>query len=348
MRGTIQESERTELDQEGAGSYSALDQEGADPNPAACRKRNARRWYAAGFLLILACVLLVCWANGTWSKEEQSDPDLLGDTDGVSIQSEASPDPAVTPPSADGAAFVQTDSDPEEEQEPELLPENEDPKPSDETQESEPPAETRAPEPPAESQEPEAPAQQSEDPAQGDRETPAEAEETPPPPTIQEKLDEQVQKVLDKIITDGMTKLEQAKAVWSFTKGGISYTGSSEKSDWISGAYEGLTTRRGDCFTYYAVSRALLTALGIDNLEVQRVGGVTSHYWNLVNCGDGWYHFDATPRSSKLPYFVSFMFTDEEAADYTARVGGGREYYAFDGSLYPARGTGDPAAELSG
>nr|WP_325185867.1 transglutaminase domain-containing protein [uncultured Oscillibacter sp.] len=168
----------------------------------------------------------------------------------------------------------------------------------------------------------------------------------------QEGLDELVQQAIDNIITPGMTRLEQAKAVWKFAKNGISYTGKSDKSDWRSGAYEGLRTRRGDCFTYYAVSRALLTALGIDNLEVQRVGGPTSHYWNLVNCGDGWYHFDATPRSSKMPYFVSFMFTDQEAADYTARAG--RNYYNFDGSLYPERAGGakeepakpaDPAPE---
>ena len=159
----------------------------------------------------------------------------------------------------------------------------------------------------------------------------------------QEGLDELVQQAIDNIITPGMTRLEQAKAVWKFAKNGISYTGKSDKSDWRSGAFEGLRTRRGDCFTYYAVSRALLTALGIDNLEVQRVGGPTSHYWNLVNCGDGWYHFDATPRSSKMPYFVSFMFTDKEAADYTARAG--RNYYTFDGSLYPARAGGEEPAQ---
>ena len=73
------------------------------------------------------------------------------------------------------------------------------------------------------------------------------------------------------------------------------------------------------------------------------MGGPTSHYWNLVNCGDGWYHFDATPRSSKMPYFVSFMFTDQEAADYTARAG--RNYYTFDGSLYPARAGGEEPAQ---
>lgn len=348
MRGTLQESKRTEPDQEDAGSPSG---------PG--RKRNARR-YAVCFLLILACVLLVCWANGTWPAEEQPGPDLLESAEDVPAQAEdpSAPSAAVSAPLAreDSAAAEERDSEsPAEEQDPEPSAENGDPETPAEEQGPETPAEKQTPETPAGDREPEDPDRQntveadrqSEDPAQEAQETPEAADDTPPP-TMEEKLDAQVQKVLDSIITDGMTKLEQAKAVWSFTKNGISYTGSSDKSDWISGAYTGLTARRGDCFTYYAVSRALLTALGIDNLEVRRVGGVSSHYWNLVNCGDGWYHFDATPRSGKMPYFVSFMFTDEEAAAYTAKVGGGREYYAFDGSLYPERGTGDPAAELSG
>ena len=103
--------------------------------------------------------------------------------------------------------------------------------------------------------------------------------------------------VLDRIVWDDMTRLEQARAVFDYVHDHITYTGHSDKSDWKTGAYTGLTTGKGDCFTYYAVSRALLTALGIDNLAVERVGGETRHFWNLVNCGDGWYHFDACPRS---------------------------------------------------
>ena len=62
-----------------------------------------------------------------------------------------------------------------------------------------------------------------------------------------------------------------------------------------------------------------------------------------MNCGGGWYQFDATPRSSKMPSFVSFMFTDAEAADYTERAG--RNYYTFDGSLYPERAVDPPSEE---
>ena len=173
--------------------------------------------------------------------------------------------------------------------------------------------------------------------------SPVESPEAPQPPVelpafTYDGLAEKVDAVLEDIITDDMTQLEQARAVYDYTRTHISYSGDSDKSDWEQGAYVGLTARRGDCFTYYAVARAMLTALGISNIKVERVGGISDHYWLLVDCGDGWYHFDSTPRSSKMPPFDSFMFTDADAADYTVATGE-REYYAFDSSLYPERAT---------
>ena len=38
-----------------------------------------------------------------------------------------------------------------------------------------------------------------------------------------------------------------------------------------------------------------------------------------------------------MPPVVSFILTDEDAAEYTAKAG--RSDYAFDGSLYPERAT---------
>lgn len=150
-----------------------------------------------------------------------------------------------------------------------------------------------------------------------------------------QELEQLASDTLAGIVTEGMTQLEQARAVFDYVHDNIRYTGSSDKSDWESGAYEGLTSGKGDCFTYYAASRAMLTVLGIDNLPVERVGGENLHFWNLVNCGEGWYHFDACPRSSRLPAFDSFMFTDRQAADFTAEAG--RCYYDFDGTLLPER-----------
>ena len=134
-----------------------------------------------------------------------------------------------------------------------------------------------------------------------------------------------------------MTSMEQARAVFDYVHNNIRYTGHADKESWINGAYVGLTTGKGDCFTYYAVSRALLDALEIENLPVERVGGKTLHFWNLVNCGDGWYHFDSCPRSVKMPSFLSFMVTDEQVEAFTAMAG--RSYYDFDDTLLPERAT---------
>ncbi len=151
-------------------------------------------------------------------------------------------------------------------------------------------------------------------------------------------LEDKVASTLDKIIEDGMTDLEKCEAVYQYTWNNIGYTGDSDKSDWEMGAYVGLTAKRGDCFTYYAVARAMLSYLGIPNLTVTRDGGVSDHYWLLVDFGYGWYHFDSTPRSSKMPAFDSFMFTDAGAADYTEATGE-REYYKFDDTDLPERAT---------
>ncbi len=166
-------------------------------------------------------------------------------------------------------------------------------------------------------------------------------EEGEPHPTefsfTQEEFDQLVADVLDGIIQEDMTSMEQARAVFDYVHNNIRYIGHADKEDWVNGAYVGLTTGKGDCFTYYAVSRALLDALEIENLPVERVGGKTLHFWNLVNCGDGWYHFDACPRSLKMPSFLSFMVTDEQVAAFTAMAG--RNYYDFDGTLLPERAT---------
>lgn len=146
-----------------------------------------------------------------------------------------------------------------------------------------------------------------------------------------EELYGKVDKVLNEITKDGMTQREIAWEIYRWIKGHVSYIGTSDKSDWKKEAYRGIVNGVGDCFTYYAVSEALLTRAGIDNMLVTRVGGRTQHFWNLINCGDGWYHFDTCPNKDKMQ---SFMLTDAEVEAYTKKRG--NNYYNFDKSLYPA------------
>ncbi len=147
----------------------------------------------------------------------------------------------------------------------------------------------------------------------------------------EDMLNELCDEVLGKITKKSMSKRETAHAIYKWIKQRIDYSGSSDKSDWMAEAYRGMTNGAGDCFTYFAAAQALLTRAGIDNMEVNRVGGRTRHYWNLINCGEGWYHFDSCPTRDKHD---GFMMTDKQTEEYTELRG--NNYYTFDRSLYPA------------
>lgn len=139
--------------------------------------------------------------------------------------------------------------------------------------------------------------------------------------------------VLERISEDGMTKWEMARAIYDWMTANVSYVTYADKTYWMRAAYYGFTTGRGDCFVYYAMSRVLLDCAGIDNLEISRDDPAKPHYWNLVNCGDGWYHFDTCPHYKQYP-LTSFMLTDAEVRDYSENCV--EDYYSFDASLYPA------------
>lgn len=152
-------------------------------------------------------------------------------------------------------------------------------------------------------------------------------------PVDEEEVFAIADQILEEIIDPSMSMLDKAWNIYTWVVKNISYVNESDKTDWINGAYEGFTRKKGDCFTYFAVTKTLLTRAGIPNLDVTRVGGRTNHYWHLVDCGQGWYHLDTTPQRE---YLKVFMLTDEEVDAYTARSN--NNYYNFDKSLYPERG----------
>ena len=141
------------------------------------------------------------------------------------------------------------------------------------------------------------------------------------------KLDEAVDKVLKEIITDDMSVPEQAYAIFDYCYSNIIYTGTSDKTDWKSEAYRGLTEGVGDCFTFYSASYALLQKIDCQVLSVERLNGKTQHFWCLVNLGTGWYHFDACNVGPE--HLRCFMKTSEELVKYSV------QYWRFDTSLYP-------------
>ncbi len=132
--------------------------------------------------------------------------------------------------------------------------------------------------------------------------------------------------VIDTIITPDMVTAEKMKAVFDYVRGHVHYVGNSDKSDWRKEAARGFKTGRGDCFTFYSVTRALLDELGVEYMSLTRLGGRTRHYWVIVNIGTGWYHFDPTvaPRHKHK----CFMWTNEQCKVKSY-------FWRYDHSKYP-------------
>lgn len=140
-----------------------------------------------------------------------------------------------------------------------------------------------------------------------------------------------------------MEKADQVRAIFRYvhTDAGIVYTDTSDKTDWIREAYFCLQNRKGDCFSYFSVSKAFFERLGIENLDVQRLPGYTddTHYWSMVNIAQAnesptWYHYDATRIRNVTG--SGALLTDAQVDAFNEQ----RAYwYYYDRTQYPATAT---------
>ncbi|MCL1975615.1 MAG: hypothetical protein FWG61_05590 [Firmicutes bacterium] len=147
----------------------------------------------------------------------------------------------------------------------------------------------------------------------------------------QKQVYEMANILLKEIINTYMSPYEKAYAIYMWVRNHIFYINTSPKEDSNIAAYSGLKDRRGDCFVYACVAQLLLTTAGIDNTLVHRIPSArVCHYWNLVNTGEGWYHFDSTPHQNGGD---CFMLTEDQA-QALAKIRG-KDYYSYDTSLYP-------------
>lgn len=134
----------------------------------------------------------------------------------------------------------------------------------------------------------------------------------------EKQMDEIADEVLSDIIKKRWSIKKKAVAIYNYTRNHISYVGTSNKSSWEKEAVHGIRYGKGDCFTYYAVARALLTRAGIPNIEVTRYKGKGHHWWNMIYVEDGWYHYDCGPRSGGGRFC---MLTDEQLTEYSRTHG---------------------------
>ena len=161
----------------------------------------------------------------------------------------------------------------------------------------------------------------------------------------EEMLWEQIDRLIAAHIPTSGTKEQQARAVYDYVYYAIAYDDHSDKNDWVRAAYEGLRTGQGDCYTYFAISKAFFGRLGIENKDIQRTEGIVTerHYWNLVNIGTPtaprWYHFDACRLRGEAPPF-GCLLTDTQINAFSRQKtdadGVSSYFYAYNASAYPA------------
>ncbi len=150
--------------------------------------------------------------------------------------------------------------------------------------------------------------------------------------TINAKADE----LLKRIVTDDMTDDAKVRAIYAYVRSHFTYSGHSDKTDWLQGAYVMMHEGEGDCFNYYAVTKLFLERLGIPNIDVVKVKNHdedSEHFWSLVSVdgGQSYYHLDTTPRVGDGDDFC--LVTD---AFLDAYSDANKKCHNRDKSLYPA------------
>ena len=151
------------------------------------------------------------------------------------------------------------------------------------------------------------------------------------PETVNAKADE----LLKKIVTEDMAAEAKVKAIYSYVRSHYTYSGHSDKTDWVQGAYVMMESGQGDCFNYYAVTKLLLDRCGIPNIDVRKVRNFpddSDHYWSLgsIDGRSTYYHLDTTPRVGDGDDFC--LVTDAFLDAYSDTHG---KCHNRDKALYP-------------
>ena len=152
-------------------------------------------------------------------------------------------------------------------------------------------------------------------------------------------------------ISKSMSKEEQVKRIFAYVNSPALSSGeanvkfydesNTDRSDWVREAYYTLQNGSGDCYSYFALSKAFFEYFGIENLDIQRSAGVTTqsgtHFWNMVNIGSEksprWYYYDATRLKTPHRTGSGCLFTEAQLVDYNTKVKVG--FLTFDHAGYP-------------
>ena len=162
----------------------------------------------------------------------------------------------------------------------------------------------------------------------------------------EDELNAALDRVISEIITDDMTIESRVRAVYRYVQNHIAFINTSNKTSWKAEAYKALfVTNTGDCFSYFAASKAFFERLGIENLDIERPRELAeqmgqTHYWSLVNIsGDTstpqWYHYDSCRLRAEYNH-SGCLLTEKQTRAYNKVRD---NFYAYNSVGYPAVST---------
>jgi|GEM_PF-850754 len=168
--------------------------------------------------------------------------------------------------------------------------------------------------------------------------------------TLEKLYETYIIPVVNQYAMRNMSKEQQVKTIYGYVndpkaaplKARIIFTDASntDRSDWVQEAYAALQNGSGDCYSYFAVSKAFFEYLGIENRDIYRAKDVTTasaHYWHMVNIGSSsaprWYYYDATRLEVQHASGNACLFTEAQRNEYNTSKKPGFLYYNSAG--YP-------------
>lgn len=153
-------------------------------------------------------------------------------------------------------------------------------------------------------------------------------------------FDAACQGVLIDILPAHADRAQICRAVYDYVRETLAYYPISDHSDADRAAQTALEKQYGDCFSYFALAKALLERAGVPCLEIERIheAGSETHFWLMVDIAEPgqasrWYHFDPTELNAAYGDHNGCLFTDAQLDAYNAARPG---FYDYDRAAYPA------------
>ena len=160
-------------------------------------------------------------------------------------------------------------------------------------------------------------------------------------------------------ITAEMSKRDKVEKIYEYANA-IAYNKSGSnipsidrdnwETDWVEEAMRTFSEEKGDCYSYYSVSKAFFEYFDIENVGIQRDNSEIpskegTHFWFVVNIGEGnskqWYYYDATRLNGKFSDGTknACLITLSKLQSYTPSSSLGYDFYEFDPTKYPTAAT---------